>query len=224
MKDVDARTELESAVSELIERGLAELEDSVDPSKVANLCKLVVLLSDWADRISLTGHRDPLEMTKHLVLDAAALSHALRAELESAKNLADLGSGVGFPGLPIAILWTQLEVHLVESRRKRHHLQRELRRQLKLTRVNPILGRSDEVEIRKCDVVIAQAMTRPVIALELMRDWVRPGGLVALPASDSAIEPDLPDGFQNLTLREYRVPISGRARKLWVATANDNDH
>lgn len=218
MKDGEPRQEIESAVYSLIESGLAELDAQADPRQISQLSRLVMLVSEWAGRISLTGHRDPFEMAGRLVLDAAALSKAL-PELDTASRLADLGSGVGFPGLPIAILRPDLEVVLVESRLKRHHLQRESRRQLNLTRVIPVLGRSDEVDVRLADVVVAQAMAQPRQALEQMRRWVRPGGWVALPASEDSDRPELPDGFENLELREYRVPETGRERKLWVASS-----
>ena len=218
MKDGAAPEEIERAVSSLIEIGLSELSIQAESKQISQLTRLVTLLSEWATRISLTGHRDPLQMASHLVLDAAALSQCL-PELDTASSLVDLGSGVGFPGLPIAILRPELQVVLVESRLKRHHLQREIRRQLDLTRVIPILGRSDEVEVRVSDVVVAQAMTKPREALELMRAWARPGGLVALPASEAADPPDVPDGYGDLSLREYRVPTIGRARRLWIATA-----
>ncbi len=216
MKDGESREQVEIAVFSLIERGLAELDIPKAVNQVSELTRLVLLLSEWASRISLTAHRDPIDMAGRLVLDAAALSKTL-PELDTASSLADLGSGVGFPGLPIAILRPNLEVVLVESRLKRHHLQREARRQLGLLRVIPVLGRSDEVEPRLSDVVVAQAMTQPTRALELMRPWTRSGGLVALPASDGADRPTLPVGFEDLSLREYRVPVTGRARKLWVA-------
>ena len=216
MTDGDSREPIEIAVYSLIERGLAELSTPASSEQVSQLARLVMLMTEWAGRISLTGHRDPLEMAGRLVLDAAALSQNL-PELDTATSLADLGSGVGFPGLPIAILRPTLEVALVESRLKRHHLQREARRQLGLTQVIPILGRSNEVDLRLSDVVVAQAMTQPGKALELMRPWARPGGLVALPASDNAERPILPAGFDDLMLREYRVPEIGRARRLWLA-------
>jgi 16S rRNA (guanine527-N7)-methyltransferase len=216
MKAGGAPEEIERAVSTLIGSGLSELAISSSLDQLEKLTRLVILLSEWAGRISLTGHRDPLEMAGRLVLDAAALSDCI-PELETATTLADLGSGVGFPGFPIAILRPHLDVYLVESRLKRHHLQREIRRQLDLTRVIPILGRSEEVTARLSDVVVAQAMTKPTEALGLMRDWVRPGGLVALPASESADRPGLPDGYGELSMRQYRVPTTGRDRKIWVA-------
>ncbi len=216
MKDGESRDQLEIAVFSLIDRGLVTLKIQAIPDQVAQLTRLVMLVSEWAGRIGLTGHRDPIEMAGRLVLDAAALSKAL-PELDTATRLADLGSGVGFPGFPISILRPGLEVVLVESRQKRHHLQREIRRRLHLEHVVPVLGRSDEVEIHPSDVVAAQAMTQPHRAFELMRAWARPGGMVALPASEDSDRPGLPTGFENLSLRKYQVPETGRDRKLWVA-------
>ncbi|MEO1935527.1 MAG: RsmG family class I SAM-dependent methyltransferase [Myxococcales bacterium] len=216
MKDGAVSPETAQSVSALIEGGLAVLSISNAGEATAKLTQLVVLVSEWAGRISLTGHRDPLELAGRLVLDAVALSEAI-PELDQASSLADLGSGIGFPGFPIAILHPELDVHLVESRLRRHHLQREIRRQLELTRVNPILGRSDGIEARVSDVVVAQAMTNPDEALKLMRSWARPGGLVALPAADSAERLELSQGYCDLELREYRVPASGRIRRLWIA-------
>ncbi len=217
MKDGDSREQVEIAVFSLLERGLAELEIDASEEQISSLTRLVSLVSEWASRISLTGHRDPLDLARHLVLDAAALSHAL-PELDHAQRLADLGSGVGFPGIPIAILRPQVEVVLVESRQKRHHLQREARRQLSLPHVVPMHGRSDELEVQPSDVVVAQAMTQPDRAFELMKPWTRAGGLIVLPTSDASESPVLPPDLQDsdVDVREYRVPETGRSRRLWV--------
>jgi 16S rRNA (guanine527-N7)-methyltransferase len=170
--------------------------------------------------MNLTGHRDPLEMTSRLVLDAAALVAAL-PELESAGDLADLGSGAGFPGLPIAILCPGVQVHLIESRQKRHHFQREARRQLSLANAVPLLGRSDQLELRPCAVVVAQAMTQPENAIAQMLPWMRPGGIMVLPATAEAQPPTLPQPLR-VEGRRYRVPLTGIHRQLWVVRTTDS--
>ena len=215
----DDRTEPADAlrIRDRIERGLEELQGVVDSRAVEQLTRLVVLLAQWASRMNLTGHRDPLDMTSRLVLDAAALARAL-PELDAALRLADLGSGAGFPGLPIAILHPHLAVQLVESRQKRHHFQREARRQLDLRNVTPILGRADEVEVSPCEVVVAQAMTLPDQAIASMQRWLRAGGILVLPASERA---ERPEAMLELELaferRSYRVPFAGITRQLWIA-------
>ena len=207
-------------IRDAVERGLGEISASADTEVVDRLVGLVILLAQWAPRMNLTGHHDPMAIVSRLVLDAAALAGRL-PELRAARSLADLGSGAGFPGLPIAILSPWLSVYLVESREKRHHFQRAARRQLGLEGVVPIHGRSDAVEIRACDVVIAQAMTQPAEAIRAMLPWARPGGLLVLPASEGSEPPQLDPGSLPIALplerRDYRVPIAGLSRSLWVA-------
>jgi 16S rRNA (guanine527-N7)-methyltransferase len=158
-------------------------------------------------------------MATRLVLDAAALSHAL-PELRAASSLADLGSGAGFPGIPIAILNPHLAVTLVDSRLKRNHFQRAVRRELDLARITPVLGRSDQVEIHPAEIVVAQAMAQPAAALKLMRPWASRGGLLVLPASESAERPELPGADIQIEERSYRVPESDVRRKLWLIRAD----
>lgn len=201
-------------IRERIETGLSALFPEPPPNAVDSLTRLVVLLAQWAPRMNLTGHRDPLEMTSRLVLDAAALV-AVLPELTTATEVADLGSGAGFPGLPIAILRPGARVRLIESRQKRHHFQREARRQLGLVNAIPVLGRSDAVEIRPCDVVVAQAMAQPEQAVVSMFPWTRPGGLLVVPATIDSRPPALAIDLA-VERRVYRVPLAGLERQLWI--------
>ncbi len=208
-------------IRERIQQGLEQIfgPDSPESAQTDPLTQLVLLLARWAPRMNLTGHRDPLEMTSRLVLDAAALVAAL-PELQVVSDLADLGSGAGFPGLPIALLRPGLTVYLVDSRQRRHHFQREARRMLGLARVEPLLGRADEIESQPCDVVIAQAMAQPEAALALMEQWARPGGLLVIPASERA-DPTIlaragTQRGQATECRRYRVPFAQVDRQLWI--------
>ncbi len=217
MKDGASRTtESEGAVFSFLERGFLELPtDAPTPTQIGQLTSLVSLLSIWGARINLTGHRDPLDMAGRLILDAAALAAAV-PEIAAATILADLGTGAGFPGLPLAILNPGLQVHLVDSRKKRNHFQREVRRRLDLANAHPVLGRVEAVEATPADVVIAQAMAEPDRALALMEPWAAQGGLLVLPASDRATEPTPPGGWRLPDLREYTVPLVGTERRIWV--------
>lgn len=214
MSDGDPKPIDPGPIQDRVEAGLAALFPEPMPTAVHALTRLVVLLAQWAPRMNLTGHRDPLEMTARLVLDAAALVATL-PELDEAPSLADLGSGAGFPGLPIAVLRPRVTVHLIESRQKRNHFQREARRQLGLTNAVPLLGRSDELEVRPSALVIAQAMAQPEQALASMESWTQAGGIMILPATAEALPPALPPSF-SLERRTYRVPIARIDRQLWL--------
>lgn len=202
-------------IRERIAEGLRRLAlEDIPPRAEEQLAGLIGLLAQWAPRMNLTGHRDPLEMTARLVLDAASLVSVL-PELGRASCLADLGSGAGFPGLPIAILRPHLAVHLIEARQKRHHFQREVRRQLELPNAHPILGRSEAVAPIACEITVAQAMTQPARALAHLAAWTRPGGLMILPATEGNEPPTLP-ARHRLEPRAYRVPFTEVRRLLWV--------
>ncbi|MCR9094491.1 MAG: class I SAM-dependent methyltransferase [bacterium] len=217
MQDGDAREESEVAVFAILEQGFDSLPISPALEQLNQLVALVLLLEAWAGKINLTGHRDAAAMTRGLVLDAAALAAAL-PELADARTAADLGTGAGFPGIPLAILFPATEFFLVDSRKKRNHFQREVRRRLSLGNVRPMLGRSDRIEQRPCDLVLAQAMAQPAEALVLMSQWAGRSGLLALPGSEASVPPDVPAGYREAELRRYRVPESGTERRLWVVT------
>ena len=221
MKNGDSRHQTEIAVFSLLEDSLETLRIETSTTQRRQLLDLVFLLDHWAARINLTGHRDPLAIASRLVLDAAALSQSV-PEIGEARSLVDLGSGAGFPGLPLAILHPHLAVALVDSRLKRSHFQREVRRRLALDNVSPILGRAEQLDPLASDVVVAQAMTQPEHALALMLRWAHPGSLLALPASDQAVEPETPTGIGRPVLREYEVPGTQTRRKLWIARVSED--
>jgi 16S rRNA (guanine527-N7)-methyltransferase len=218
-RDGDEADQDDIAVSAHLLRGLEELAQPTSPQQLRQLTQLVRLLAGWSARINLTGHRDPITMATRLVLDAAALCRAL-PELPEAETLVDLGSGAGFPGLPISILHPHLLVRLIDSRLKRNHFQRAARRALDLANVEPILGRSDQLEVQPAEIVVAQAMAQPARALELMLPWASPGGMLVLPATEDAAQPEIPVGARFLEERRYQLPGLEIRRKLWIARAS----
>jgi 16S rRNA (guanine527-N7)-methyltransferase len=173
---------------------------------------LAGMLAAWSQRINLTGHRGLEAIVERLLLDAAALA----AQLPPITSLADIGSGAGFPGLPVAILRPECRVTLVEARRKRHHFQRAVVRELRLPNVRLEHGRSEDLPATPHAAAIAQALAKPEQALPWMLPWVEAGGYVLLPGSDAA--PAVPSRTDVLYERlvRYRVPGNNRERSLWI--------
>ena len=198
------------SLSEHIRRGLegalgAAFPESA-PQQLAALCELI---HDWGQRINLTGHRSPEAIADRLVLDAAGIASVL----PECRGMVDLGSGAGFPGIPIAILRPGLELCSVEPRERRHHFQRAVVRELGLANVTLLRGRAEELEPRPADLALAQAMGPPDEVLELIRPWAREGGWLGIPATVGNARPESP----GLDVRPYPTPRA--ERELWLVPA-----
>ena len=176
---------LEAAVREILQEGLAALpgREPTD-AQLDALAELALLTAAWGERINLTSHRGPDQVAKRLIVDAAALYCAL----PPARALCDIGSGAGFPGLPIAILNPQVRVTLVEAREKRHYFQRTARRSLGLENVVLLRGRVEDLEPLPHPGVVAQAVARPDVVLEWALAWAQEGGFIAIPGGGSPPE------------------------------------
>jgi 16S rRNA (guanine527-N7)-methyltransferase len=198
---------------ELLAAGFGELSLSVAVPQLDSLWKLAGLLEKWAKRINLSGHRTRDEIVRRLILDAAALA----AQLPELATLADIGSGAGFPGFPIAILRPECRLTLVESRGRRHHFQREAIRQLGLTNVSAVLGRAEDLEPIPCAAAIGQAVARPPELIPLLLPWTEPGGLLVFPGgTDPAAVPD-DERICFVSSTRYQVPCGGPERTLSIA-------
>ena len=208
------------AARRLLVEGFDELPIAVTAHQLDTLLELAQLLDQWSKRINLTGHRTVPEIVRRLILDAAALT----AQLPEIDSLADIGSGAGFPGLPVAILRADCRVTLVESRERRHHFQRQVIRQLGLDNVCAKLGRAETLEPSIHAAAIAQAVAQPADALPLLLPWVGIGGLLFFPGSNPP--PPIPDAkvLANAHVHArfepcvtYKVPLGGAERTLWIA-------
>jgi 16S rRNA (guanine527-N7)-methyltransferase len=200
------------AAERVLRAGLSELALSVSSDRIDALLALARLLERWAQRINLTGHRDLETIVARLVLDAAALT----AALPETPALVDLGSGAGFPGLPLALLRPDCAVLLVESRERRHHFQRAAIRETGIANARALRGRAETLAPEPQPLVIAQAVAEPSKALRWMSSWANPGGWLALPLSESPPPISPPPDVRFERFSEYSVPCGGPRRTLWL--------
>lgn len=201
-----------SAERSLLNEGLAELELDVSEKQREALLELAAILEQWAERINLTAHRSGEAIVRRLILDAAALSKVL----PDAARIADLGSGAGFPGLPLAILRPDSTLTSIEARERRHYFQRAAIRTLGLSNAHAEHGRLESLTPTPHDLVISQALAKPGVALEWMTPWAAPGGLLAIPGG--ATPPVLPEvkTIESQGVTRYAVPCGGPERTLWL--------
>ncbi len=207
---------MSTAARKALERGLAELQLVASPAQIAGLCALAQRVATWGERINLTGHRGELAVVRRLVLDAVALLR-VAPHFES---LVDLGSGAGFPGLPIAILRPEIEITLVEARQRRHHFQRAICRELGLANVKAVRGRAEELPAIQHRAVVAQAVAQADRVLGWMLPWAAPNGWLVIPGGENPPKLSATHDIRDIEVRSYQVPESGPERTLWLARRN----
>jgi 16S rRNA (guanine527-N7)-methyltransferase len=135
------------------------------------------LLLKWNAKINLTAIRNPDEIVRRHFGESLFAGEQLN--LGDGKSLIDLGSGAGFPGLPIKILAPQLQVTLIESQGKKVAFLREVIRSLKLENVTVFAGRAEESKLQ-AEIVTLRAVEKFAAALEAASTLVSDGGRLAL--------------------------------------------
>ena len=196
--------------------GLRELGE--EPERAAELAPRLVQLarktSQWSQRMNLTGLRDARAISRELILDPLAWISRLP---ETPDRVADLGSGAGFPGFPLALFLPRSQIVMVEGRQRRHHFQRAVRRTLVLDNVELIWGRIESISAIPCQLVVSQAVGHGERELRWMMRWAVRGATLAIPRQKKRLEPSLPPGLSEPRCTPYRVPGVPEVRYLWTA-------
>jgi 16S rRNA (guanine527-N7)-methyltransferase len=136
-------------------------------------------LLKWNQKVNLTGIRTE----KGIVLKHFLDSLSVCPHLPSISSLLDIGSGAGFPGIPLKIVLPSLEITLIDSIRKKVDFQRHIIRMLGLKGMEAIHGRVQDKEILhsmggRFDLVISRAFTDLQNLLLLSFPFVKKGGIV----------------------------------------------
>ena len=199
-----------------LEAGLLAL--GLSPVHAPRLLDYLALLDRWNRTYNLTAVRDPREMLVKHLLDSLAMAPYVRDE-----RLADLGTGPGLPGIPLAIVKPQLQVALVESNGKKARFLREAVRQLGLGNARVLEARAEEVaEDGQYDAITARALDRLAGILRVGGHLLRPGGrLLAMkgPRVDEEVA-ELPPGWRLDAVHPLAVPGLDAERHL-VVVARD---
>lgn len=176
----------EESLQELVE-GARELGVEIDRERQQQLADYADLLLDWNQRINLVRVNSREELLRAHLLDSLWCSAAvdLRGEL----RLLDIGSGAGFPGIPLQISWPALRVSLLESQQKRSLFLAEAVRRLGLANCTVLTGRAESLARERAyreafDCAVARAVASLAVLVELALPFVAPGGrFVALKGS-----------------------------------------
>ena len=140
-----------------IVRALGEFQVTVTTEQVLQIQQYIRILLHWNDKVNLTAIRDPAEILYRHFCESMYASVAVPVENG---RLADVGSGGGFPGLPLKIIRPDLSVFLVESSIKKVTFLAEVTRELGLKDVQVLARRYEELgeEVAPLDFVCSRAL------------------------------------------------------------------
>ncbi|KAF1704782.1 16S rRNA (guanine(527)-N(7))-methyltransferase RsmG [Pseudoxanthomonas kaohsiungensis] len=203
-------TPFSPALRQRLDDGLATL--GLDRALAVPLLDYLALLLRWNRTYNLTAIRDPDEMVVRHLLDSLAMQPYVQPGA-----LADLGTGPGLPGIPLAIARADVQVTLVESNGKKARFLREAVRQLKLGNARVAEARAEAVdEPGAYAQITARAMDTLAGILEVGGHLLAPGGRLLAMKGVNPVEEiaALPPGWTALAVHPLAVPGLGAERHL----------
>ena len=140
-----------------IRRALEEFRVSLEDRQVNYIQKYIAILRHWNEKLNLTAIRNPLEILYRHFCESMYAAVAVPVQ---EGRLADVGSGPGFPGIPMKILRPGLELFLVESNIKKGAFLAEVIRELGLASTHVLINRYEELgeELAPLDFVCSRAL------------------------------------------------------------------
>ena len=137
------------------------------------------LIKEWNEKVNLTAIKEDEEIVKKHFIDSMKVFKF--NELKKAKNVIDIGTGGGFPGIPMKIIKPEINIVLLDSLNKRINFLNEVIRELGLENIKAIHGRAEdyakEVQYReKFDVAVSRAVANLTVLSEFCIPYVKVGG------------------------------------------------
>ncbi len=197
----------------LVALGL-ELPDEVQ----AKLQAYLALLKKWNATYNLTAIRDEAEMVTQHLLDSLSVLPVLEKSALAGRRWADIGSGAGLPGIPLAVVRPELEMSLIETVEKKSAFQRQAKIELGLANVTVVNRRVEDVPGGVFDAVISRAFADLADFVRLAGHLLTQGG--RLYAMKGQLPEDeikrLPAGWALVNCTPLNVPGLDAQRHLLV--------
>lgn len=207
--------------SELSQKGITLSEEQMN-----QFHRYYELLVEWNEKMNLTAITEQEEVYMKHFFDS--LTAAMYIDLTKPIRLCDVGAGAGFPSIPLKIAFPNLDVTIIDSLNKRITFLNHLASELKLTNVQFVHGRAEEMGKKpehrgQYDMVTARAVARMSVLSELCIPFVKTGGtFVAMKAASAADELETASkaihllGGKAENVFSFRLPIEESERTIIV--------
>ena len=187
---------------------LPGLRRSLSTDEGGTLNKYLKLLTKWQKTVRLVGSIDPIWLVENVLVDSIAFLELVPSD---ARAVADVGSGAGIPGIPIAVVRPDLDLTLIEPRRRRSSFLSTAIRELELTNASVVDTRIEEFAVSndaRFDAAVMRCVFRPDDVPAAVMRIVKPGGVVisAAAADEVGVVMVEPFGGRSRSLRVWRRP------------------
>lgn len=145
-----------AALAQVLADGIAEMDLAVTPAQQEQLMDYLGLMFKWNSVYNLTSLRDPMQMVTHHLLDSLAAVPAFAG----ARNVLDVGSGGGLPGIVLAIVRPDMNVSMIDTVHKKTAFLTQVKAQLSLANVTVYTARVEQLQIAeraRFDVITSRA-------------------------------------------------------------------
>lgn len=167
-----------------------EIEKINEPIKEEQIKKFyayMLLLKDWNEKINLTAITDEKDIIIKHFIDSLTINKYLKDN----EKVIDVGTGAGFPGIPIKIINDKINMDLLDSLNKRINFLNEVKEKCEIENINCIHSRIEDFAIKnreKYDVATSRAVAKLAVLLEYLLPVVKKDGICICMKSNKAEE------------------------------------
>jgi 16S rRNA (guanine527-N7)-methyltransferase len=205
--------------------GAAQMGMAVSGTQAALMARHAQVLLDWNRKLNLTAISDPVEVAIKHCLDAILPSPHIPLE----GPLLDIGTGGGFPGIPLKIMRPEQSMTLIDGSRKKINFVKFVIRELQLPGIEAIQARAEDLAAgrayqRHFQVIVARALADLDTIVKLSWPLLAPGGKILLykgpdDAAQTGLTLDASDRRPvSIETVSYRLPVLGDGRTLVIVS------
>lgn len=201
--------------------GVASLGLPVTEEQIEKMLAYLALLVKWNSVYNLTSIRDPQDMVKQHLLDSLSAVYAFT----QAKNILDVGSGGGLPGIILAIVFPSTSISMIDTVNKKTAFLTQVKAELKLKNVTVHTGRVELLKVEnKFDVITSRAFSELNNFVNWSHHLLQEGGrfLAMKGVSPNQEIERLPEGWDVESIEPLHVPGLHVERHLVVIRKSDN--
>lgn len=183
---------------------------AIAPEQMAKFDRFYLLLREKNKELNLVSSTEEEEIIWKHFLDSILLPDEIKGiYMKANQKVLDIGTGAGFPGIPLKIMFPHIHLYLLEATRKKTEFLKEVLENLSISRYSILYGRAEDfahdVRYRESfDVVVARALAELPVLVELAVPFLRIGG-VFLSYKGPRVSQELPSSIRAIEIMGSRV-------------------